>query len=254
MMTYYQQLARMGAFSLEDASKIMLNPENASKQLNAMVKAGVVNRIKKNLYTCVDLVAGGNVADKYVVATHINDSSFVSYHSAFEFYGFYNQVFYDVHVSSKKRFANFETDENYYRCFLTEYDEQVDTIRGVKVTSIERTIIDSVNMLGKVMDVEELVKCLQLVHVVNEEKLIDILRAYNKEILYRKAGYILSFFSEQFGLKDSFFEFCREHADFTYRGKISGTELNKLTYVKEWALYAYPNIFEIVGKGGMEDV
>lgn len=254
MISYYQKLAQLGAFSLEDASKIMLSSANASKQLNAMIKAGTVNRIKQNLYTCVDLVAGGNVADKYVIATHINDSSFVSYHSAFEFYGFYNQVFYDVQVSSKKRFANFETDENNYRCFLTEYDEQVDTIRGVRVTSIERTIIDAINMLGKVMDVEELVKCLQLIHVVNEGKLIDILKIYNKEILYRKAGYILSFFSEQFGLRESFFEFCREHADFTYRGRISSNELNKLTYIKEWALYAYPNIFEIVEKGGMENV
>ena len=253
-MKYYRELARMGAFTLEDAGKVMSNPVNASQQLNIMIKAGTVRRIKQNLYTCVDLITGENIADRFVIATHINGNSFVSYHTAFEFYGFYNQVFYDVQVSSLKRFANFQTDENNYRCFTTEFMSQVDLIRGVKVTSIERTIIDSINMLGKVMDTEELVKCLQLVHVVNQGKLIEALKGYNKEILFRKAGYILSSFKEQFDLDEGFFNFCRENADFNCRGRISGNELEKLSYVKKWCIYGYPDLLNIGGKGGMEDV
>lgn len=253
-MKYYKELARMGAFTLEDAGKVMNNPGNTSQQLNGMIKAGTVKRIKQNLYTCVDLVTGENIADRFMIATHINDNTFVSYHSAFEFFGFYNQVFYEMQVSSLKRFAGFQAEEVSYRFFLTDNLEQVDLIKGVKVTSIERTIIDSINMLGKVMDTEELIKCLQLVHTVNQEKLIDVLKKYNKEILFRKAGYVLSAFREQLDLDESFFDFCRDNSDFTYRGKLSGNELGKLTYIKEWSLYGYPDLMHIGGKGGMEDV
>lgn len=248
-MKYYQELARMGVFTLEDASKITGNFGNASKILNSMTKNKLVKRIKKNLYTCIDLVTGYNVADKYQIGSYITDSSFISYHSAFEFYGFYNQVSYHVQVSSKKRFIDFDTDEYTYRCFLTKSDKQVDVIRNVKVTSIERTIVDSINMLGKVMDVEELVKCLQLVHIVRQDKLMEMLMEYDKEILYRKVGYVLSYFKQEFNLGDDFFAFCKEHSDFTYRGKLSSNELNKLEYINEWSIYAYRNLLSLNKKG-----
>ncbi|MCQ2798806.1 MAG: transcriptional regulator [Bacilli bacterium] len=253
-MKYYRELVSLSAFTLDDAGKVMKNPANASQQLNAMIKAGYVTRIKHNLYTCIDLVSGGEVANHFVIASHITDNSFVAYHSAFEFYGMYNQVYTEIQVASKKRFANFETDYCRYRCFLTDSDAQVETIRGARVTSLERTIVDSIDMLGKVMDVEELVKCLALIHTVDQNKLMDILKLYDKEVLFRKTGYFLSFFQEQYRLKDSFFEFCKANADFTHRGKISSNELNKLTYIKEWALYGYKDIFALTYKGGKEDV
>ncbi|MDO4940832.1 MAG: hypothetical protein Q4E33_03970 [Erysipelotrichaceae bacterium] len=253
-MKYYQDLACLGVFTLEDAGIIMGNIKNASKQLNSMVKAGTVARIKKNLYTCIDLVSGDLLADKYLIASHITESSFVSYHSAFEFYGFYNQVFNEIQVSSNKRFFNFGTETYHYRCYLSNVTKQIDTIKGARVTSIERTIIDSINMLGKVMDVEELIKCLELVHIVSEDKLKEMLVEYDKEILYRKVGYVLSSFKEQFNLSDKFFKFCKEKSDFTYRGRLSSNELNKLVYINEWSLYGYRNLLLLGSKGEFENV
>ena len=96
---------------------------------------------------------------------------------------------------SHKRFTEFNYGDYRYRCFLSNNSIQVDSIQGVKVTSIERTIVDSINLLGKSMDIEELVKCIELIHHVNEKKIEEMLEYYDKDLLYRKVGYVLSYFN-----------------------------------------------------------
>lgn len=103
------------------------------------------------------------------------------------------------------------------------------------------------------MDIEELVKCLDLVHLVSEAKLTEILDAYHKEILYRKTGYILSFYKKEFNLSDSFFNYCLSKGAISNRGTLYGD--NKyLTYISKWGLYAYPDLKILTNKGGSLDV
>ena len=91
-MKYYPQLAQFPVFTLNDARKVMGSAINAPKMLNLMIKEGSVRRIRQNLYTCQDFVGYGDVASRFDIASKITDSSFVAFHSAFEFYGCYNQV------------------------------------------------------------------------------------------------------------------------------------------------------------------
>ncbi len=254
-MKYYQDLAQFTAFTLNDAMQVMNSGAgNTPQVLNAMVKKGSVRRIRQNLYTCTDFVNGGDVATRFDIASKITPSSFVAFHSAFEFYGFYNQVFYEVQVGSQNRFANFEDNGYSYRYFASDTQTQVDTIRSVKVTSIERTIVDSINMLGKVMDTEELLKCIELVHLVNEQKIKDMLLLYNKGILYRKVGYILSYFKEEFRFSDEFFEFCKQKSDIGNIGYLCSNETGKMEFISQWGLYAYKNLRSLTNKGGNADV
>lgn len=254
-MKYYQDLAQFPTFTLNDAiQELDTAPENVPQILNSMVKKGSVRRIRQNLYTCTDFVNGGDVANRFDIASKINSSSFVAYHSAFEFYGFYNQVFLDVQVCSKKRFSNFEDKGYSYHYYFSEIQDQINTIRGVRVSSIERTIVDSINMLGKVMDTEELIKCLELVQLVDEQRIKDMLLAYNKNILFRKVGYILSYFKEDFHLTDAFFEFCKEKSDSSQVGYLCSNETRKMEFINQWGLYAFTNLRSITDKGGKSDV
>lgn len=253
-MKYYQQLANFPTFTLEKAARIMGSSINAPKNLNLMLKEGSIRRIKRNLYTCVNLATGENLASHFSIGSAITDSSFISYHTAFEFYGFYNQVSYEVQVSSAKRFTNFENAGYEYHCYQTNCTLQIDEFADVRVSSVERTIIDSINMLGKVMDVEELVKCLELIHVVDEKRLLEMLQAYDKDILYRKAGYFLSAFKEDFRLSEDFFTYCINHSNPINGGKISSNEILKLTYIPVWGIYGYKNLRNIVTDGEIMDV
>ena len=251
-MKYYQDLAQFPAFTLNDAKHVMGGGVcNAPQILNAMVKKGSVRRIRQNLYTCSDYVNGGDVASRFDIASKITPSSFVAYHSAFEFHGFYNQVYYEVQVGSRSRFTNFDDEGYSYRCcIVSDSLNQVDTLRGVRVTSIERTIVDSINMLGKVMDTEELLKCIEIIPLVNEQKIRDMLLLYNKDILFRKVGYILSYFKEEFRLSDEFFDFCRKQSNTSHIGFLCNNRTRKLEFIGQWGLYAFKDLRSITWKGG----
>ncbi len=253
-MKYFKELSSYYTFSLSDASKIIGNIPATKKYLSKMVKSGYVIKIRKDLYTCYDVALNQDCANRFQIASSINKKSYISYHSAFEFYGFYNQMFNEIHVSSSKRFSPFEYDGYSYKWYLSNIDIQINVIQGVKVTSIERTIVDSINMLGKVMDIEELIKCLDLVHLVNENKIIEVLNAYNKEVLYRKVGYILSSYKDEFKLSDSFINLCLSKGVISNRGFLVNKNKDNLMFDSKWGLYVYPNLKNINDKGGNLDV
>lgn len=253
-MKYFKELSAYNTFSLKDANKIIGNISATKKYLSEMIKSGYANKIRKDLYTCFDVALNEDCANKFQIASSINQNSYISYHSAFEFYGFYNQLYYTIQVSSNKRFTPFEYNDYSYECYLNDISIQIDVIQGVKVTSIERTIIDSINILGKVMDIEELIKCLDLIGLVKENKLLEILDAYNKEILYRKAGYILSFYKDEFKLSDSFFNICLLKGITSNRGFLVNNDKDNLVFDSKWGLYVYRDLKNITNKGGNLDV
>lgn len=253
-MKYYSDLAEMRVFTLDEAINIIGNKDNAINYLSRMCKNGLINRIKKNLYSVIDLSTKTDIANHYFIASHINECAFISYHTAFEFYGFYNQSYSEVQVSSPKRFTDFIYNDLNYHYILSNITKQIDIVQGVKVTSLERTIVDSINMLGKVMDVEELVKCLDFINYVDVNKLMEMLLEYDKDILYRKVGYVLSYFKESLNLDNSFFDFCKKHSNVLNYGYLSYGEIKQLEFISEWGLYAYKDLKSIIGKGGDIDV
>ena len=247
-MKYYQELFKLGVFNLEQASNI-INHNNPIQTLSLYIKSGLIRKIKRNLYICVDLATGDDIVDKTVIASKINNNSFIMGHTAFQFYGFYNQIYNNCQVGSLKKFKEFEYDDVNYECYLTDNLKQIETIKGVKVTSIERTIVDSIDMIGKVMDLEELLKCIDIIPMVDESKLKEMLLEYDKDLLYRKTGYVLSYFKNDLDISDSFFDFCLEHSNQKNRGKISNYEINELEYIPKWHLYAYKNLLKLISKG-----
>ena len=253
-MKYLKELSRFSTFTIADATKIIGKAPAAKKYIKSLVNSGYARRIKKDLYTCRDVALNEDCANRFQIASGINEDSYVSYHSAFEFYGFYNQEFSDVQVSSSKKFASFDYDGYTYACYPSHSDIQVDAMQGAKVTSIERTIVDSINMLGKVMDAEELVKCLDLVVLVDQAKLIEVLEIYDKEVLYRKVGYILSFYKDDLRLTDAFFELCLSKGVVANHGCLVRNSKNDLSYNAKWGLEAYPDLRKLASKGGDIDV
>lgn len=249
-MRYYQRLATMPVFTLKDAKDVLGSEKQSSKVMNSLVKEGSVHRIRKDLYTCVNFATGDDYASRFQIASKINCDSFISFHSAFEFYGFYNQMFYDVQVCSPKRFSSFSYNDYQYKWYQAKTLTQVVTVQGVRVVTIERAIADSICMLGKVMDAEELVECLDLVHRVDEKKILEMLSIYNQERLYRKAGYVLSHYEDDLHISRSFFDICKQRGVLANKGYLVESDKTNLTFNSTWGLYAYGNLKELSSKGG----
>ena len=253
-MKYYQELAKLPTFTLQDATNIIGNKVTTSKFLNRMVKEKAINRIRQNLYTCVNFSTSDDFANRFQIASNITSDSFISFHTAFEFYGFYNQLYFTVQVCSTSRFLNFNYNDYYYKNYPTNSLAQINIIQGVRVATIERTIVDSINILGKVMDCEELVKCLDLVHRIDENKILEMLDIYDMEVLYRKVGYILSYYKDELSISDSFFKKCKNKGVLSNKGYLINNDKLSLTFNSNWGLYAYKDLRKLAYKGGEEYV
>lgn len=248
-MVGYVELLKMDTFSMVDVYKLIGNKKTASSLVLRLSKKGLVKRIRNNLYTCVNVATDSVIASKYQIACAINETAYLSHHSAFEYAGIANQVFYEVYVSSKTKFLDFEFEGITYRYVPSKVDVGViipRNTRGIWVTSLERTIIDSIKDFEKIGGIEELLNCIGLVPYIDESQLIDCLDAYSMQFLYQKTGFILEHYKDELKLSRDFFDYCKTKTGKSTRYLTKESD----TYCNEWRLVVPNRLFEITEQGG----
>lgn len=208
-MKYYKDLLKLGCFTSEEAVELIGKKETANSILQQYTKKGYIKKIRRGLYVALNLADSEPVANKFVIASKLSDTAVVSHHSAFEYYGCINQVSYIVDVTSASKFNPFEFNGFSYLRHTPEIASGIYNENKIRVTDIERTVLDSINDFEKVMGFVETIQCISTIPVLNEDILLDYLKEYNKCFLYQKAGFILGKFKNEFGLSDSFFEECK---------------------------------------------
>lgn len=252
-MKYYKELVDLQCFSRADAERITGNKKAADSILREYQKKGYIESVKRNLYTAISIETKQSVANRYRIASNVMDGSYLSHHSAFEYFGCANQVFYEVYVSGAKRFAVFEYDGVSYRYIAPRINTGiVQNDDGVRTTDIERTVLDSINDFEKIAGLEELLRCLELIPYVNEEKLLSYLAHYGKQFLYQKTGYILWHLKKTLRLSDKFFEFCEENQLHSVRYLYHGIESEPHTFDKRWKLVVPQDLMKLIAEGGGE--
>ena len=152
-MKHYEKLLALGCVTRSQLEQVTGSPSAADWLCREYQRKGYMERIKRNLYAVISLETGQCVANRYQIASHISDDAVVSYHSAFEYYGYANQVFYEVQVTSVSRFRAFNYDGITYRHIGQRIEDGVlELPNGIRVTSLERTVIDSINLFEKQAD------------------------------------------------------------------------------------------------------
>lgn len=218
--------------------KDVLNKETASSLLYKYKKRNIIVRVRKNVYLPTNPTDGFIDENKYEIACNSVPNSYISYHSAMEFYGLQNQVFNRIYVSAPKRFRPFEFDFIEYVYAPGKLQEGIIHLsekNKIYVTDIERTIIDCIDRLDLAGGIEELIYNLELINEVDENKMLYYLSLHSKQVLYQKTGFILSSFKEQMKLSKEFFEICREKTGKSVRYLTDKYESK--TYIPEWKLY-----------------
>jgi predicted transcriptional regulator of viral defense system len=204
--------------------------------LRQYTQKGFVQQVKKNLYVAISIETGMPAASSYQIASNITPSSYVSHHSAFAYYGYTNQVSYEMNVSSDNLFSDFEYDGIEYVHISSRIPEGIVEKQGVRVTDKERTVVDYIGDFERVGGLEELLRCLGMITFLSEEKLLHYLDIYNKAILYQKAGYILEHFKDSLKLSSSFFEECSRKKGKSKRYFQKTGNQNKKVYDSRWGL------------------
>ncbi len=205
--------------------------------------------IRKGLYVHIDS-SGYPLSTKFEIASKIADDSFVCYHSALEFYGVANQVFNIVTVGSIKRFNTFSFNDMEYIRKPIKTNEQITNIvtASVRITSLERTIVDCILDVDAGGGIEEILNALEQIRVLDENRLEQTLKAYDSVLLYQKVGFILEQYKDKLMLSNAFFEMCKSHLTNQIKYFLQD-EYNDIEYNSRWQLMAPKNIKSRINGG-----
>jgi len=198
---------------MEDVNEFYDNMNSARSAIKRLMKDGMAAKIRNNMYTCISGETGAPVANRFQIASHITPTSYVSHHTAMEYYGIADQVYYDVYVSSETSFRDFTFDGYTYRYIGSKNSEGIETppySGGIAVTNLERTLVDSIKDMDKISGIEEVVRNIESAHRMQEKRILKYLEVYQNQFLYQKTGYLLWPHKEQMGLSDVFFEKCKK--------------------------------------------
>jgi len=210
-MLYYEKLLRLEVFTTNDVYRLINSKRAALALLQRYMEKGIIRKIKKNLYTCVNLQNGESAANRFMIGSNINNTAYISHHSAFEYYGFTNQVFYDIYVSSDNRFATFGFEGITYKHVRSNTEKGIvvsETNAKIKVTDLERTVIDCIKDIDLAGGAEELLQCLELVTSLDNGKFYAYLNEYDTQFLYQKAGFIFERYRESLNITDDLINYC----------------------------------------------
>lgn len=251
MKLYIEQLFGLKLFHSKDVLALVRNENTAKDLLFNYKKQNLICLIRRDLYAVTDLVTKHCIATKFEIGSNITATSYISYHTALEYHGIAHQQFYILYVSSQQKFNEFEFDGiNYLYCSsktaLGIYSPHLNGL--IKVTDIERTVVDCIDRIDRGGGLEELIQSFVLINYLDEEKIERYLSAYNKAFLYQKVGFILSYFQQEMKLSALFFSSCKEKIGKSTRYLTTPEE--SPVYFQEWKLCAPKNILSFIEQGG----
>lgn len=247
-MDLYKELAALRCFTHSDMVQLTGSESAAIWNIKSYLKKGFIERVRRDLYAVISMETAQPIPNRFQIVSRVTDDSFVSHHSAFEFYGYANQVFYEVYFSTEKKVRSFDYEGLYFQPVLWRGNHSItETNSGVRVTSLERTVIDSIADFTKIGGLEELLRCIALIPSLDEAKLLEVMETYGRGQLYQKAGYILETYKDALSLSETFFLECMK------RSSSSKTYLfdkqDDFVFHRKWLLYAPNDLKKLVDKG-----
>jgi predicted transcriptional regulator of viral defense system len=254
-MKYIEELHRLKIFHKKDVVELTGEVNAAKEILRRYKKQGLISQVRRDLYVVTDLASKASLASRYEIAGHITPSSCLSYHAAMEYHGLGHQVFYELQISSKEAFNNFDYDGISYTFCRSQSETGVVTPLTdslIRVTDLERTVLDCINRIDLSGGLEEMVECFAVITYIDENKLTEYINHFDRQFLYQKAGFILGYFQKEMKLSDAFFEHCKSKIGKSTRYLTDMQASN--TYFKEWKLCAPQNILSFLEQGGNDYV
>ena len=236
-------------FAKKDVIDQFADDKQFENHMASMVRSGKVVKIRNGLYAQIDNL-GVPLTTKFEIASKINDESFVSHHSALEYYGVANQVFNTLTVGSKRKFNDFSFDDvDYTRQAVKDYTQVIYIVTaGVRIATLERAVVDCIDNIDLGGGIDELLNALEQIRVLDENRLAEILQAYNKVILYQKVGFILEQYKDKYMLSDNFFADCKSRLTNQIKYFLND-EYSDIAYNSDWQLMAPKNLKSRISGG-----
>jgi len=245
-MKLYFELLKKPVFTIEDVDRYYHNIHSSRSAVGRLLREGLAVKIRNNMYTCINGETEAPAANRFQIASAVSATSYVSHHTAMEYYGLTDQVFYEVYVSSETAFRNFEFDGYIYHFIKSKSREGVITPEysgGIVITDRERTLVDCIKDMDKISGCEEVIQNICTMGRLRENKLLEYLALYQNQFLYQKSGYLMQGLAEQLGLSEKFFDECKSRIGKSKRYITSDMKYG--SYDDEWKLVIPDGFFRI---------
>lgn len=246
-MKHYEKLLKLGCFNREELTQLVGSSSAAKMLIYEYQKRGYIERVKRDFYVVISLETKQPILSRYQIGANIFPDACISHHSAFEFYGYGNQVFYECYVATESRFADFEYNGVIYHRVEKKSGTEVVQQGRVRVTSIEQTVVDSIRDFEKIAGLEEVLRCLMLVPGMKEDRVLACLAQNDNGFLYQKCGYLFEELESEFGFSEHFFAECEKNSSGAKRYLLKETQETVLN--ERWKLYTPPSLKTLIDKG-----
>ena len=238
----WEQLNRRRVFSIEALETLGYKKDAAYKVLQRLVDQGMVRKIRNGLYATVNVETGEVNASVLQIACGVHEAAFLSHQSALVIHGLMDWVDCRVFYGAPTKVKTFSFEGWEYVCIPSGLRQGVEIMEvpgagepGLPVTSLERTLVESLRELDRVGGVETMTQVLKQVDLVDEEELLFFMDHYSIQMLYQKAGFMLTSEKERLGLSEGFFEHCKSHMGSSVR-YLNQAAREDGVFVKEWQL------------------
>ncbi len=193
---------RYEEFTTYMQSQGIQRPGTWKQQLNYHHKAGNLIHIRKSLYA----VTSGERPqwiDPYVIAGKATDDGIIGYHTALELHGVAYTTFTEMQFLTVRAISSFTYEEHQFRPIkfhqklikLDQSEIQTETIQRqrvkIKLTSIERTIVDVLDRPALGGGWEEIFRSLDNITQLDYDKIINYALLLRNATLAAKVGYFL---------------------------------------------------------------
>lgn len=216
--TYFKLLSQgKHVFGIDDIKKLGYKYGYAKKLASGLHKKGLVKKVKKGKY-CLSkpqrIGLAESYADPYLVAAQIfGRKSYFAYLSAWDLYGKLTQVPFVIYVVTEKQYRPIEIENLKIipikiisrKIFGLKEINYKDTL--IKITEIEKTIVDSFekpHLVGGVEQLIELLDDLVIDYKLNFDKLLRYLKRIKSHSAAHRLGYVFAVHRRDWGSPDSF--------------------------------------------------
>lgn len=193
-MSEYTFLSK-ALIKVDEIKKDFASESSLFGALKRLKDNGKIVKLKGGLYATVNPIEKDIYVNRFEIATALHEGAYCAYHTALEYYGLATQVYYDVHVVTEKRYSPMVIEGLEYQFFQNEYNGGIIETKQntqIRITELERTIIDCLDRLLLSGGLEEVFMALTMINYCDEDKLLKHLSGYGKKIIYKKAGYLFS--------------------------------------------------------------
>lgn len=205
-------------FRYEEFSAFMVatgitRPASWRQQLSYHQKAGHLIHIRKFLYAVKPMLNQEQWIDPYLIASKAAVEAIIAYHTALELHGIAYTTFNEFTFLANRQISSFNYEGQYFRPIIqpkalmqgSQIDYGIELTQrsglSVKLTCLERTIVDVLDRPDLGGGWEEIWRSLDNVTQLNTKRLIEYALLLNNATTIAKVGYFLEQRPSHFSLE-----------------------------------------------------